>query len=203
MSERRPAGLLLTGGESRRLGRDKATLPLAPGGATLATFLARILSAVARPAIEVGPGVSGLELPEEEDPRVGPLGAIAVGARELARRGWTGPALVLATDLPFLSEGLLAAIAAFPAPEEVSVVPLLDGRPQSLCARWSPAALLAAEEAAAAGERRVQAALATAGALRLVGLDDLPGFDLGRELADVDDAAALERLGLPLPAPEG
>lgn len=199
MSSSRPAGFLLTGGESRRLGRDKATLRLGPGGATLAVHLGGLLSAVASPALEIGPGVSGLDRPDAEDPAVGPLGAIAVGAAELRRRNFVGPVLVLATDLPLLSGGLLGAIASFPAPLEASVVPVLDGRPQSLCARWSPAALHAAETAHAGGGRRVYAALATAGALRLLGREELPGFDLERELADVDDAASLSRLGLRLP----
>ena len=47
----------MTGGASRRLGRDKATLMYQ--GETLAVRAARVLSEVCDPVIEVGPGVSG------------------------------------------------------------------------------------------------------------------------------------------------
>ena len=54
----RPAALLLTGGASRRLGRDKATLMV--GGVPLARRTAALLVEVANPVIEVGPGYTGL-----------------------------------------------------------------------------------------------------------------------------------------------
>jgi molybdopterin-guanine dinucleotide biosynthesis protein A len=152
---------------------------------------------VADHVLEVGPGLSGLPRPQGEDPGEGPLPAIALAAGHLRRVGLEGPALVLATDLPLLSAGLLAAIATWPEPAEVSVVPLRGGRPQTLCARWSPAALSAAEERSAAGERRVQAAFE--GNCRFLTESDLPGVDLERELADVDEPGTLRRLGLELP----
>ncbi len=190
-------GILLTGGRSRRLGRDKAALPLGSGGSALAVHLGSLLSRIADHSVEVGPGVSGLPLPSEQDPGEGPLLAITLGARHFRRSGSGSSALVLATDLPLLSEGLLRAIATFPAPPGVSVVPLREGRPQPLCARWSPAALALAEERSAEGERRVQAALESG--CRFLGEAELPGFDLERELVDVDDAGALRGLGLELP----
>jgi len=52
------AGVLLTGGSSRRLGFDKATVMV--GDETLAERAARVLSAVCSPVIEVGPGRSGM-----------------------------------------------------------------------------------------------------------------------------------------------
>jgi molybdopterin-guanine dinucleotide biosynthesis protein A len=52
------AGVLLTGGRSRRLGVDKASLVL--DGETLARRAARRLDAVCSPVLEAGDGVSGL-----------------------------------------------------------------------------------------------------------------------------------------------
>ena len=49
------AGILLTGGRSRRLGVDKATLVL--DGETLAQRAARRLGAVCEPVVEAGDGV--------------------------------------------------------------------------------------------------------------------------------------------------
>jgi molybdopterin-guanine dinucleotide biosynthesis protein A len=152
------------------MGRDKGTIVI--GGETLAARTARLLSTVASPCVEVGPGSSGLPAVREEPVGAGPLVALAAGASAL-RRGIPGasalrrdipgasapphfvPALVVACDLPRLDAGLLRWLAEHPAPG--SVVPIWDGRPQPLCARWSAGALALASELAAGGARAMQA----------------------------------------------
>lgn len=191
-----PAGLLLTGGASTRMGRDKASLPLGPGGITLGRHLGAMLEAVTVSALEVGPHASLLDTPAEADPLRGPLAALALGARTLRHLGWEGAIVVLATDLPLLTLGLLGQVAKWSAPEHLSVVPAAGGRLQPLCARWSPAAVDRAIEAVERGERRVSAALGDADDLVVLGAAELPEVDLDLELADVDDEAALIRLGL-------
>nr|MDP9020189.1 NTP transferase domain-containing protein [Actinomycetota bacterium] len=57
------AGLLLTGGASRRMGRDKALL--AVHGLPLAQRTAGVLAAVVAPVLEVGPGRSTLPAVQE------------------------------------------------------------------------------------------------------------------------------------------
>jgi molybdenum cofactor guanylyltransferase len=143
-----PAGLLLTGGASRRLGQDKATLEFR--GERLVDRAARLLEAATSPAIEVGPGWSGLPWTREDPPGTGPLAAMAAGALLLRRGGHRGPALVLAVDMPLVSGSLLALLARHPS--SGCVVPV-DGAgfPQPLCARYSPAALAAAPGLSAAG----------------------------------------------------
>lgn len=193
------AGLLLTGGASRRLGRDKARLVLAGREASQAAQLGAVLSSVCPLSLEVGQSVSGLSAVSDE-PRQGPLAAVVRGAAALAERGFEGPVLVLATDLPFASAGLLEAIARHPA-EGRAVVPLVAGRLQYLAARWSPELLGEAARLVAAGERRVQAAFCAADTFLAVSPADLGRPDLERELSDFDEPADLERLGLgPLPA---
>ncbi len=189
------AGLLLTGGASRRMGREKATLRLGPGGEPLARHLGRLLTACCSPVLEVGGGRSGLPA-LSDSPRQGPLGAVAAGAAALSSVGHAGPALVLATDLPFVSGALLAALAAHPADAAVSVVPLVGGRLQPLCARWSPASLALAAELVAAGERRAQAAFFGASSFLALSPEDLGSLDLARELEDLDEPGDLRRLGL-------
>jgi molybdopterin-guanine dinucleotide biosynthesis protein A len=195
------SGLLLTGGAGRRLGRDKALLPIGEGGEPLARTLGRSLAAVTGLAVEVGPGHSGLAVPDEADPGEGPLVAIAAGWSYLLERGRSGPVLVLATDLPRLSPRCLGEIASWPAPDGSSVVPVLRGRLQPLCARWSAGALGRAAALVARGERRVEAALEQGSVLRLTE-DDLarcsPPIDAAVELADVDVPGDLRRLGLDL-----
>jgi molybdopterin-guanine dinucleotide biosynthesis protein A len=148
------AGLLLTGGASRRLGQDKGTLVLDGAQESLARRTARLLAEVAQPVLEVGPGHSGLPAVLEDPPGAGPLVALAAGARELRAQGWTGPTVVLATDLPRLTRKFLAWLAAYPTTG--SVIPVVDGHPQTLCARYAAPDLDVAVELAARGRRALR-----------------------------------------------
>lgn len=149
------AGLLLTGGASRRMGRDKADLLVE--GVRLADRAAAVLSEVCAVALEVGPGWSSLESVREEPPGTGPLAAVAAGGRFLRGLGHGGPALVLAVDMPNVEEPLLRFLATFPGTG--TVVPFVGGHPQPLCARYSAEALAAAERLAAKGETSMRALL--------------------------------------------
>jgi molybdopterin-guanine dinucleotide biosynthesis protein A len=149
------AGLLLTGGESRRLGRDKATLVV--HGERLADRGARVLRAACDPVLEVGPGVSDLPAVREEPPGTGPLAALAAGGAELARRGHDGAVILLGVDLAFVEPPLLELLAT--APGGGIVVPVRAGRRQTCCARYGRAALDTAAELLARGERSLHALL--------------------------------------------
>jgi len=104
-------GAILAGGESRRLGRDKATLLL--GGKPLAHWVAEALA----PAVTELWLVTNhpqthlaLNLPLVTDlvPFQGPLGGLAT-ALFYARSPWV---LITSVDAPFLSPRLAAALAA-------------------------------------------------------------------------------------------
>jgi aspartyl-tRNA(Asn)/glutamyl-tRNA(Gln) amidotransferase subunit A len=82
------AGLLLTGGSSRRMGRDKAELVIA--GERLADRSARVLAGVCDPVLEVGPGRSAIDAVVDDEVRAGPLVALATGAAALALGTDTG-----------------------------------------------------------------------------------------------------------------
>jgi molybdopterin-guanine dinucleotide biosynthesis protein A len=154
-STRRPAGLLLTGGRSTRMGQDKAGLLFA--GEPLAARIGRMLATVALPALEVGGGWSGLATATEKEPYEGPLTAVVAGWRSLKALGYDGDALVVATDLPWLTVEALAWLADYPAAG--SVVPVVDDRAQPLCARWCRKDLERALLLADQGERKVKPAL--------------------------------------------
>ena len=152
----RVAGLLLTGGASRRFGAPKADARVR--GERLADRSARVLAEVATPVLEVGPGWSSLDAVVEDDPGAGPLAAVAAGGAALTARGAGDHAiLVIAVDLPFVDAALLRVLADAPAAD--AVVPRVDGRPQPLCARYSPAALVVAADLVAAGARAMHALL--------------------------------------------
>lgn len=138
------------------MGRDKASIPW-PGtdSPTLAVRTARLLARVCVDAVEVGPGHTDLRRVEEADPGSGPLAAMVAGWEHLSATGWTGPVLVVATDLPLLTAGLLAWLSDQPG--DNSVVPMAGGRVQPLCARYSQADMMTARRLVSGGRRAVKA----------------------------------------------
>jgi molybdopterin-guanine dinucleotide biosynthesis protein A len=183
------AGLLLTGGASRRMGTDKALLEIA--GRRLAERGASVLAAVCDPAFEVGPGVSGLPAVREDPPGAGPLAALGAGAAGLSRLGHAGPVLLLAVDMPFVDVALLRLLAERPGP--ATAVPVAGGHPQPLCARYGPDALVAVPRLLAAGERSLRALLAAVevGWVEPPEWEPVGGPDAFRDLDTPDDLAGL------------
>ena len=189
----RPAALLLTGGESRRMGRDKATLVV--GGAGLAARTAALLVQVAAPVLEVGPQHTSLPSVQESPPGGGPLCALAAGWAGLVELDCPDSAavLVVATDLPRLTAGLLAWLACHPGPG--CVVPLdTHGRAQPLCARYPIAILGLAAGLVGAGKRSIQALLAEAQVTWVTPLMWQPAAGDPDALCDIDTPADLAAL---------
>ncbi|HUZ41696.1 MAG TPA: molybdenum cofactor guanylyltransferase [Acidimicrobiales bacterium] len=185
------AAILLSGGASRRMGRDKSLLTI--GGVTLAVRTGQLLTLVADTAIEVGPGVSGLPSFLESQRGEGPLVAVAAGAHALRELGHKGSALVVACDLPFLSEQLLRLIIEWDAPG--SVVPVVKGRPQPLCAKWSPQDLRDAQDYVDRGVRSLQHLSNQSGVVYL-DESDWGAVVTEEQFCDVDCPEDLVRLGL-------
>lgn len=145
--------VLLTGGSSRRLGRDKATAHV--GGQRLLDRLLQGIPATV-PVVLVGPAATDLPRPaaltREDPPGGGPLAGIGAG---LARVD-TPLVGILAVDLPFglpVLRAALARLAGSPdpgaggsghgaAPAIEAVVPVdPGGHPQLLCAAYGTSAL--------------------------------------------------------------
>jgi molybdopterin-guanine dinucleotide biosynthesis protein A len=179
------------------MGRPKATLPI--GATTLAGRTAALVEAVAQPVVEVGPGHTVLPAVPDTIAAGGPLAAMATGAAWLAGHGWSGPALVVATDLPRLSGALLAWLAAHPA--DGSVVPLDGaGRPQPLCGRYQPAELTTAEMLVAAGRRAMRDLLDAAPSITYVAATEWIRATGGPDaLLDIDTPADLAAARLTQP----
>lgn len=176
------------------MGRDKASIPV-PGtgpGTTLARRTAGLLRGVADPVVEVGPGHSGLPSVSEDPPGGGPLAAAAAGWRALVDLGWHGPVLVVATDLPLLSPGLLEWLAGHPA--ERAVVPVAGDRVQPLCARYRSSDLAHAADLVTAGRRAMSDLLAVIDPV-LIPEQEWAGPAGGADaLEDADTPADLRRL---------
>jgi molybdopterin-guanine dinucleotide biosynthesis protein A len=118
------AGLILCGGRSQRMGRDKASLPV--GSDTFIVELARRIGAVCQPVVVVGQATqsglapTGTRFVADELDQAGPLAGIAAGLAALAEEAPF--AQVAACDAPLfvsaitglLLERIGSAIAALP-----------------------------------------------------------------------------------------
>lgn len=188
------AGVLLTGGASRRMGFDKAQLKVE--GERLVDRAGRVLDATCSTVIEVGPGYRTVPSTREDPPGAGPLAALGAGAQALRARGHLGPVMLLAVDLPFVTEPLLRLIAE--QPDETTVVPIADAAPQMCCARYSAAALDAIPALLDTGPRSLRALLAATLAT-LISESEWRAVAPAHAFADLDSPEDLTRYGIEPP----
>ncbi|MHB8508581.1 MAG: molybdenum cofactor guanylyltransferase [Candidatus Dormibacteria bacterium] len=151
------AGLVLCGGHGRRMGRDKALIPIAD--TPLVVHVARRLAEVASPVM-LAPGTVGrygdLGFHEVTDaaPGSGPLGGLVAGLR--AAEGCL--LAVAASDMPFVSSALFRLMADEWAQED-AVIPVSEAGIEPLHAVYAPSALAALEEALRARQLGLRRAL--------------------------------------------
>jgi molybdopterin-guanine dinucleotide biosynthesis protein A len=178
------AGAVLTGGPSSRMGRDKASLPV--DGIPCATRVALRLDALCEEVVLVGgdppadaPGRRVADLPGPRCALRGLLGALEACSTERV--------LVIATDLPYVSDDLLLALIAWP--EADAVVPRDGGGAHPLCAIYRREAVVGVAHRLLEEERLAMHALLDA--------VDTRYFE-GADLAAVDpDGRALTNLNTP------
>lgn len=151
------AAVVLCGGRSRRIGRDKALIPM--DGRPLVAHVADRVAAVADPVL-LAPGRAGrlgdLGYPQIEDaaPGAGPLGGIVAGLRASPH-----PLMaVVAGDMPFASPAVLRLLAGLRRRED-AVVPVTARGPEPLHAVYARDALPALEDALGAGRLALRDAL--------------------------------------------
>ncbi len=148
------AGFILAGGESSRMGRDKALLEL--GGELMIIRTARLIETVAEPLAIVGsPEIYqrlGLRAVRDDWPGAGPLGGIATALR-LSEAPWN---LIVACDLPYLTtEWLAFLIERARRSRADAVLPVSDGGVEPLCALYNKSAEAAIGLALDRGVRKV------------------------------------------------
>ena len=151
------SGIVLAGGLSRRLGRDKAIEPF--GDEPLIARVIGRLSALTNETVVVVNSVArGDELPLPDEARVtvdiypesGSLGGIFSGLTA-ANSDW---GFVVACDMPFLNTDLIAHMLTLREDYD-AVVPLLDGYPEPTHAAYSKACLPHIETRLRAGQLKI------------------------------------------------
>ncbi len=169
--------VVLAGGRSRRMGRDKALLLVS--GETYLERTVRVLSTLAEPIVVVAaqdqplPALVGAAVLRDELPFEGPLLGVVHGLKALDGRCST--AVVCATDHPYLKPSVLRRLAELLPGFDAAI--LQREQPELLCAVYSMATLAVAQRVTAGGERSLRA-LGAALRVRWVSVEEL--------LADAD-----------------
>lgn len=138
-------GLVLAGGMSSRMGRDKWLLEYHDGPhaaylhGLLATILERAFISV-RPSQAREQGLASMPLLVDAYEGLGPLGGMLTAMTTYPEAAW----LVLACDLPFVEAATIARLISQRTPLRFATAyrSSSDGGPEPLCAIYEPKALL-------------------------------------------------------------
>ncbi len=160
-----PLGAILGGGQSRRMGRDKASL-VRPDGRTQQQFAVDLLlpftsaivvsvAATSSPATNVEALSKTVRLVPDQLPQAGPLMGIASCLRYATTHTSAPAVFFLPVDLPAITAAdLQTLVDRYHAnPECITVASDPDGRLQPLLSIW-PTKIADAAQAAALGDQR-------------------------------------------------
>lgn len=189
----RVMGLVLAGGRSQRMGREKALTPLA-GRPLLAHVLDRFTPQVASVVINAQGDATRFDafrLPvlPDEIADAGPLAGIAVGLQAAQARGYAFVASC-PSDAPFLPANLVSRLAAGIGGQRIAMASGPDGL-EPLFALWRSTAL-AGVEAALAHKRLAVREVAAELGLAIVPFDPGPPPGCFANLNTPEELAAAE-----------
>jgi molybdopterin-guanine dinucleotide biosynthesis protein A len=147
--------LILAGGDSRRMGQDKASLVLQ--GKTLLEHVTTTMRQVfSKVIVSVRQPRVGVELPQvcDEVSASGPLAGLVAGLAQ-AKTPWV---FAVACDMPFITPALVQGLAALRGQHQ-AVVPVVDGHLQPLAAFYATSALATLRASLAGDDRSFRGAL--------------------------------------------
>lgn len=178
------AAVVLAGGASRRMGRDKATLPYLDR--TLIEYVVSVVRQRCAPILVIA--APGQQLPDLDAEvlrdavrGVGPLVATGRGLRAAADAGALR-AFVCAVDMPFLDPVLIDVLLDYSKNLPADVVLPWDGRDHYLAALYRTSLVDRIDALVAAGERSMAALVNSVDAQRIVVADS-------RALTNINSAA--------------
>jgi molybdopterin-guanine dinucleotide biosynthesis protein A len=185
-------GLVLAGGASTRMQRDKATLmyhgrtQLAWAHELLAKFCAATFVSV-RPDQRNEPSRAAFPQIVDRQPGLGPLAGISAALSEHPKAAW----LVVACDLPFLTESTLRHLIEHRDSGRMATAYRShhDGLPEPLCAIWEPSASAAVLAHLAAGKQCPRKLLINADC-KLIDLADANALDNVNTIEELEAASS-------------
>jgi molybdopterin converting factor subunit 1 len=197
-------GLILAGGASTRMQQDKATI--AYHGQTQLRWAFEQLSQVcAATFVSVRPDqrdeATRAQFPQivDQQPGIGPIAGISAALSAHPKAAW----LIVACDLPFVTEQTLRHLIEHRAPDKIATAyrSSHDGLPEPLCAIWEPSAREAVLAHIAAGKQCPRKFLISAD-VSLLDLPDARALDNVNTREEFSAArAALSARPLPTPPP--
>jgi molybdenum cofactor guanylyltransferase len=181
--------VILAGGLSRRMGRDKAALPAGDG--TLVEHLARRLAPVVDETIVAGgsmrPPIEGARFVPDHHPGLGPLAGVLAGLTA-ARQPLVW---VVGCDLPDVEPALGRLLLAL-AGDYDAVVPRPEDQPEGVCALYVRGLAPRIGALLDAGDRSIKSLLDRS-TVRYVASDELRAVDPGlRSFRNINTPADYE-----------
>ena len=144
--------IVLCGGRSTRMGRDKASLPF--GSETMAERVERLAGEVAGRVIAVGRRDQATSTVHDAIEDQGPLAGIAAGLAAST----TDINIVVACDMPLIKPAVLGRLAAMLGDHDMCVA-IVDGHATVLCGAYHKRVASHAQQLLDSGERRVMGLL--------------------------------------------
>ncbi|BBZ40575.1 molybdenum cofactor guanylyltransferase [Mycobacterium conspicuum] len=186
------AGVVVAGGESRRMGRDKATLRVPGGSTTMVEHVVGIIGQRCEPVFVMAaqgqplPALEAARIIRDESRSQGPLPATGRGLRAAAEAG-ARLAFVCAVDMPLVTPDLIDELVRLAVATNAEVVSPWDGRSHFLAAVYRTDLADRVDRLVAAGERRMSALIDASDAQQIVLSDSRP-------LTNVNTVADLQTL---------
>jgi len=126
--------IIMAGGDSRRMGTDKAVL-LLDGQTLLQSVIAVMQQVFPRVVISIRQPRPGIDLPQicDDQEHGGPLAGLAASLENIA----TPWAFAVACDMPFVVSEVVELLAGYRSEAYQAVVPVVHGHPQPLAAFYA------------------------------------------------------------------
>lgn len=188
--------IIMAGGESRRMGRDKATLPIGEH-----TMLQRVVGNMQNVFSQVTVSVrrprARLSLPQVFDgyADAGPLAGLCAGLESAVRTNipWV---FAVATDMPFVEAPVIEYLAQQRSGCQ-AVVPVVNGHPQPLAAFYAASCLDQVQAMLRGNGKRSLRAMIACLNVRYIDETELIDSDVGlRSFIDFDTPQDLARHGI-------
>lgn len=184
-------GVILAGGKSSRLGRDKALLPWPTGSSetTLLHHVHTVMASVCADVIVVGnrTDLAGYRVV----PDISPVGSSLTGLVSGMQAARTSLVLAVACDMPFLNGRLLRALIELATEEWDAVAPALRDEPETLHTVYHRRCLPTATRMLRAGDLRLARLLER---LRVRAVSSHEVFALDPDLASCSNINTPEEL---------
>ncbi len=184
--------VILTGGRSRRMGRDKGNLPVGEG-TLLERMIGRWTGVFDAVAVSVGEGErplpAGVTALLDRHPGAGPMAGLEAALAELE----TDAVFLTAVDMPFGDAALARWMAERMGQADVCTIRRGGGRPEPLFALYRKSCLPAITRSLEAGRRSFVQGLFPFVEVEQVGEEELAAFDLERSLFNANFPEEWER----------